>query len=761
MRLNKLLAILCASLFCVTSFLGCRFNNDNPPDDDDNNQIVIPPNGNTGEDNGDGNTPIIPDDTTKPDDTIPPVDVEQEGLTLLGYGGYSEGLYAEFTASKSAEYSVYYKVNGQDEYTLIDSSLVRLNGNKGRADVVGITAGTYDIKVQSGEQYAQAQGISVSRIDRSGYAHFGTSEGVGAYNNEGTLKANTTVVYVDDSTKNTVKASIGGREYVGLSAILQAQSKSKNPLCVRILGTIKAATWNRIVYGNGGSISSSEVIGANGQHLPTNLSSITEEVIIEGGYNTLNTSVATKLNGLSNRIKYSGGDYDSYYNMLDISEASNVTIEGIGNDAGVFQWGFTWKNCNSIEVRNLSFDDYTEDACSFEGSDTKASSLSSFKTGRVWVHNCFFDQGINYWDVCPEQDKRDGDGSTDIKGIKNITFAYNRYTNCHKTGLIGGSDSQTTANVTFHHNFYDRCGSRLPLGRQANIHLYNNYYLGSTGTNMSIRANAYVFMENCFFEDVKKPIETKSGGTLKLYNTKFLNCTLESVENCTYADERVQIVANINLFAPSFDTNSSLFYYDSQAQNSVVEVLTPVDEVKTFVPIHAGVLKEGTFNNAPSEGDGTLPPPEEVTPPTEVEGSIVYTFNDMAQNTYSANFVCGALTIKATQEKTVKVQSCNMQCGSTLAVNLLSLGGAGTVDYRSIYFTLTKAYKITVYYNAGKAGRELALFTSSGTLVSTAPQTTGESVALCHTFEVSQLGAYYIASKSSGINVYCIEIIYN
>ena len=110
-------------------------------------------------------------------------------------------------------------------------------------------------------------------------------------------------------------------------------------------------------------------------------------------------------------------------------------------------------------------------------------------------------EGINYWDVCNEQDKHDGDGSVDLKGNKNITISYNIFTETHKTGLVGGSDSAKTTNVTFHHNYYLNCGSRLPLGRQAVMHMYNNYYYGSTGTNMSIRAGGYAFIENSIFEN--------------------------------------------------------------------------------------------------------------------------------------------------------------------------------------------------------------------------------------------------------------------
>jgi len=39
--------------------------------------------------------------------------------------------------------------------------------------------------------------------------------------------------------------------------------------------------------------------------------------------------------------------------MCDVKNASNVTVEGVGENAGIYQWGFTWSGCNSIEVKNL------------------------------------------------------------------------------------------------------------------------------------------------------------------------------------------------------------------------------------------------------------------------------------------------------------------------------------------------------------------------------------------------------------------------
>ena len=546
-------------------------------------------------------------------------------LSVLNCKGYQEGAYIEvekITGLNSSDYAVSYKKSSDSAYTKIDNELIRVGESSVRADILGLASGTYSIKVEANGETQTVEQIAVEKYDRSGYAHFNASTGVGAYNNDGTIKDNAVIVYVSEETKNTVKATIGGDEYTGICNIIAAQSNSDNPLIVRIVGTIGAATWKSITY-SGNAVSSTSVTGLNGSVLPQE--SLSEDDIIDGGYNQLDESKYSKLNGLTNKIKYSSGEFDSYYNMLDIKNAENVTIEGVGPNAMIYQWGFTWKNCTNIEVRNLTFDDYTEDACSFEGSETSVSSLSSFKTGNIWVHHNTFNEGINYWDVCYEQDKHEGDGATDFKGLKNITISYNHYYKNHKTGLVGGSDSNSTANITFHHNFYDQCSSRLPLGRRANMHMYNNYYYKSSGTNMSLRAGAYAFIENCVFEGCNNPMEVKTHDTYgnaaaKVYNSSFINC--EGTNGGTVVTNRTDTVVNANVFAPSFDTNTSTFYYDATNQKSNVAVMTELENVAEFVKQYAGANADSFYlddtNTNTGTGGSTTTPEEDTTEWTTV-----------------------------------------------------------------------------------------------------------------------------------------------
>lgn len=533
-------------------------------------------------------------------------------ILTYSYAG-NESAAFEWSEATPANSTVKYKLASASSYTNLDSQLIRSASTSGyaRADIVGLKGGeTYEFVITSSSGKTATISKSITAYDRSGYAHFNYTSGVGAYNDDGTPKANAQIIYVTEATKNTVTATLGSTKCTGIVNILNNLSKSSKPVIVRVLGTIGAATWNKIDYNADKKYSSvnlmpaSVVIGKNGKQLPTN-SNTTQADLISGGYNTLNTSVYSELEGLDSRAKYSGGEYDTIWNNCPIKGANNVTLEGIGEDARLFQWGLTWGSCNSIEVRNLTFEDYTEDACSFEGSSA-STTIEGFNSKHIWLHHNTFEEGINYWDLTAEQDKHEGDGATDFKQLSYLTTSYNVHHKNHKTGLVGGSDSTKTACITFHHNYYNNNSSRLPLGRQANMHMYNNYYYKSTGTNMSIRAGAYAFIENCYFENCNTPIEIKTGdsktGAAKLYQNVFSGKNYSSNSYIYDVTDRTEVVANDNIYNQSFDTDSSAFYYDATNKTTDVTVMYTAEETKVNVPLLAGVQKRNGTTAIDPEG---------------------------------------------------------------------------------------------------------------------------------------------------------------
>ncbi len=550
-------------------------------------------------------------------------------INVRASGGYEEGAYVEIVPGDKVNInnvSVWYKpLNSSKEYKKIDSELIRevrdADGTYIRADIIGISAGNYSVKVSADGSEVTTE-ATVTSYDRSGYAHFNDTDGVGGYKNDGTPKDGAYIVYVSEATKNTVVAPWNNSK-VGIVSILGDLSRANKPVIIRFLDIVKAATWEEINYtkSDDEKLVTDKIISQTKALKGITLSkkNYTQEELEQLGFK-YNTAVASKLNNLTGSMKYDSGkdEFDSCWNDCGISGANNVTLEGIGTSAGLFQWGMTWKKSNSIEIRNLTFDDYTEDACSFEGSKrTTAESVDDFDSKRIWLHNNTFYEGKNYWDVCKEQDKHDGDGSTDFKYCSYITISYDHYVETHKTGLIGGSNDQLTANVTFHHNYYDGCKSRLPLARQANMHMYNNYYHNSTSTSVSLRAYAYALIEYCCFDGPENKmidIQSFSDSTENSYGVaKLYKCSMEGKGGYFYQNmpssekpngnsavapyivtvtNRYDRVTNNNKFNQNFDTDANSFYYDSVNKRSdVTDLITDLALIKTEIPKLAGVHK--------------------------------------------------------------------------------------------------------------------------------------------------------------------------
>lgn len=102
---------------------------------------------------------------------------------------------------------------------------------------------------------------------------------------------------------------------------------------------------------------------------------------------------------------------------------------------------------------------------------------------------------------------------------------YCTYRNCHKTNLVGSSDSSMQFHLTMANNHYIDCQARGPLARQADVHMYNNYYEGQTDYAVNPRANAFIFAEYNVFNRVKNACQVKSGGVCKSYNNFFISCS--------------------------------------------------------------------------------------------------------------------------------------------------------------------------------------------------------------------------------------------
>ena len=474
-------------------------------------------------------------------------------------GGWFETLYAEWAGNKSDVTAVSYSGTASGSLTGDDLTyLVRQDGSNVRLDIPGLKAGTYNLTVTTNSGTITKNNIKVYEYDRSGYAHYDAHKegvtGIGAYNDDGTLKSNAVVVYVTEENKNTVQLpGYTGSQYpAGIGNILNYKSEDANgvtgggkidivkqlreegiPLDVRFLGTIKG-----------------------------------------GDSNTSNNPPAENIKGLTGyNTTTNGGTKGDNGMMIRVYKSSNVTFEGIGDDATLDGWGIqvisqTGFVSQGLEFRNLNFTNTPEDAIGLEGTASISSSpqskdwLNSSCTPIKfsWVHNNTFHQG--FCKNPAESDKAEGDGSCDWKRGYGYTMAYNHYINNHKTNLIGSSSQSIQYDASLHHNWYEGVMSRQPLARQANIHIYNTYFDGATSYAISPRAHAYIFSEGNYFGACKNPVDSAKEGsaTVKSYNDSFAGCNgTNAAQQVTNKTDKVSDSSG-NPYA-GFETGSDMYEY--------------------------------------------------------------------------------------------------------------------------------------------------------------------------------------------------------
>lgn len=228
--------------------------------------------------------------------------------------GWQESAYLKWAPFEGASsYNVYV------DDKKIDAQLIRQYASYYRADVLGLKEGTYSVKVvpvnAEGTEIAGANTASnllVKSYNREGFAHFKYA-GVGAYNNDGTLKAGAKVLYITAKTAKTVSTTVntGKLETItGLQSIIDAYSKGKDktPIAFRIIGKVNLSDLDHV-------------------------SSSAEGLQVKGA-------------------------------------KMNMTFEGVGDDATVYGFGFLLREAESVEFRNFAIMRCLDDAMSL---DTKNS----------------------------------------------------------------------------------------------------------------------------------------------------------------------------------------------------------------------------------------------------------------------------------------------------------------------------------------------------------------------------------------------------
>ena len=278
-------------------------------------------------------------------------------VTINEAAGWFESAYVTWQKTAGMSYHVYVSPAATDTWTKLDDELVREYPTYGRADALGLKAGSYQLKVvpvsNGAEVTADAavtDALTVMAHDRSGFAHVGVSDGIGAYKNDGTLKDNAKVLYVWANNAKTITFDVakdnkgGVTTGTGLQDIITLYQKGyeTTPLAIRIIGTIKAADMDRFD-------SSEEGLQVKGKN--------------------------------------------NYSNMP-------ITFEGVGFDAAISGFGILCRNCVNVEFRNFAIMLCKDDCLS----------LDSYNAN-IWIHNMDFFYGNtgNHFIDC---------GKTSLGGMK-------------------------------------------------------------------------------------------------------------------------------------------------------------------------------------------------------------------------------------------------------------------------------------------------------------------------------------------------------
>jgi pectate lyase len=200
---------------------------------------------------------------------------------------------------------------------------------------------------------------------------------------------------------------------------------------------------------------------------------------------------------------------------------SNTTLIGDGANAGLVNGHILLSNVSQIIIRNLKIVNPCDVEPVWDPADGSTGNWNAAYdaigisgSDHIWIdHNSFTDAPLtdNFAPIENGHVKQCHDGAVDVSNAADyVTLSYNVFGEHDKNNLIGSSSSATgdegKLRVTFSNNVFRDIQSRAPRVRFGQVHLFNNYYVGSKsaavyknsysvglGTNAKVLSNANVF----------------------------------------------------------------------------------------------------------------------------------------------------------------------------------------------------------------------------------------------------------------------------
>ena len=495
-------------------------------------------------------------------------------VSITKSAGWLETAYAEWTPGSYTNYHAYVRPAG-GTYTQLDAMLLRNYGSYMRVDALGLKAGNYQLKIvpvdNSGNEVTaeatETGTLTVAAHDRNGFAHFNYSKGVGAYNNDGTLKAGAKVFYVTKNTAKTISTDVAGKgTCTGMQSIIDGYQKGqdKTPIVFRIIGTIQASDMD-------GLSSSAEGLQIKGKAADSEL---------------------------------------------------NITIEGVGKDATIKGFGFLVRNSASVELRNFGVMTGLDDGISLDtdndhiwihhidvfygpnkgGDQKKGDGAIDVKSDskHVTISYCHF------WDT----GKSTMCGMTSESGPNYITYHHNWFDH---------SDSRhpriRTMSVHIYNNYFDgvaKYGVGSTTG--SDVFVECNYFRNCGKPMLTSKQGSDVNCGQGSSDETKGTFSGEAGGSIKAYNNvmtgsyKFIPYSSTSNQHFdayVVSSRSEQVPSSVKSLSGSntysnFDTNSSLMPSITPDDPSQVPAIVTGDK-------GAGRCEHGdfeyTFNNATEDAN--------------------------------------------------------------------------------------------------------------------------------------------------------------
>lgn len=248
----------------------------------------------------------------------------------------------------------------------------------------------------------------------------------------------------------------------------------------------------------------------------------------------------------------------AWQTIIEIKPKSNTTIIGVDSNSGIRGGTINISGVSNVVIRNLTLIDAIDMFPHHEYDDGfnaqfDCITIQGSNTANIWIDHCTMKDTLVMQHVKSgtKEKWQNYDGLCDIKGDgKGITVS-----NCHmyhhdKTMLVGSSDdegSNTTRKVSIINNHFDSCVQRLPMARNSQFHVLNNWYSFDTAQSVGdgkhqgdycigARKGALIISEANYFDSnmqysIRGNKDTKS--TTEVYDTDSVDKNSKKTEEYT------------------------------------------------------------------------------------------------------------------------------------------------------------------------------------------------------------------------------------